>query len=120
MIIGFANDPSYFDYYFKRKNQVQLIASNKEDIPMVAEYINKQKPAYIWYVAAFKNIAGQKTPDPEFIGYLQKNLVQVDYKSFKGTGTWLFRRSGTGMLPSIIPEGAPADRDRSNELSNPD
>jgi len=120
MIIGFANDPSYFDYYFKQKNQVQLIASNKEDIPMVAEYINKQKPAYIWYVAAFKNIAGQKTPDPEFIGYLQKNLVQVDYKSFKGTGTWLFRRSGTGMLPSIIPEGAPADRDRSNELSNPD
>jgi len=87
LIIGYAWNREYFNYYFKRKGserRVDVIGGEERDISNVAEVISIQDPPYIWYICA------HRTPDGKFMHFLNKRLRFIDHKKFLGADVWLF------------------------------
>lgn len=88
LIVGWAWNKSYFDYYFQRKGsnrRVDILAGRENDISLLANAIRLKSPKYIWYVSA------HRVPDIGFINFLNKKFALVVQKQFVGAKVWLFK-----------------------------
>ena len=88
LIIGYAWNREYFNYYFERKGsakRVNVIGGEEKDISNVAKVISTENPQYIWFIRA------HRTPDVEFIDFLNKSLTFIDYKKFIRADVRLFK-----------------------------
>ncbi len=86
-IIGYVWNPNYLNYYFKKNGSAQrvgIVAGQKEDIPILSEYIQTKKPAYIWYVSA------DIEPAPEFVEFLEQTFTLISTTPFINANAWLF------------------------------
>lgn len=87
LIIGYAWNRDYFNYYFERKGsdrRVNVLGGQEKDISNVAEVISTENPQYVWYVRAHRG------PDVAFIDFLNRNLIFIDHKKFIDADVWLF------------------------------
>lgn len=88
LIIGYAYNKEYFNYYFKKqgsKRRVDIMGGQIEYIPQVAKMIEDKNPQYVWYIHG-----GHMIPDDDFIDFLIKRLTPICSKGFLGTEVLLF------------------------------
>jgi len=87
LIIGYAWNPAYFNFYFKKKGSVRrvnVMGGSRKDIPRIDKVIRRENPRYIWYIYAHRQ------PNPKFIAFLNKNLTLIEHKKFLGAAVLLF------------------------------
>jgi hypothetical protein len=88
LIIEYAWNIQFFNYYLKQKGSVKrihIMAGDEKDIPPIASIINKEKPEYVWY------IFGHRDPDNKFLDFMKTRLSLIKEKRFIDTGVLLFK-----------------------------
>jgi len=88
LIIGYAWNLQYFNYYLMQKGSVKrvnIMAGDEKDIPQTASIINKVKPEYVWY------IFGHRDPDDKYLDFMKKRLSLIKKIRFIDTGVILFK-----------------------------
>ena len=85
--MGNVGNPAYLKYYFEKKGSqqsVDIIAGQKEDIPLVTDFIKIENPGNIWYISAHEQ------PSPEFLDFMEKNFTKLDHQMLYNADVWLF------------------------------
>lgn len=86
-IIGNVWYPEFLNYYFEKggsQDRVDIIASQREDIPLVSEFIQTETPNYIWLISA------HQSPSPELLDFLEKKFTMLDHQALYNADVWLF------------------------------
>jgi putative flippase GtrA len=88
LVIGYAWEPDYFNYYFARSGsplRVQVNTGAASDAAAFEAAVQRSRSAYVWY------IAGHKQPDDAFVAFLMDRFTVVEYQRFNRARVWLLR-----------------------------
>ncbi|MCH7761465.1 glycosyltransferase family 39 protein [candidate division TA06 bacterium] len=91
MIIGWAWDRDYFNYYFERggsPRRVDLIAGSEEDIESTQRQILSKNPSFIWMIQAHRRMG------EGFRDFLDEDLQLIDHQSLVWAEVRLYKRRG--------------------------
>jgi hypothetical protein len=88
-VVGYAWSPAYFDYYLRRlgaESRVDLLAGSKEDIALVEGFLEREQPSHFWF------LHGCRTPDEEFVAYLDSAFEPILGQELYHASVRLYRR----------------------------
>lgn len=91
MIIGWAWDRDYFNYYFERggsPRRVDLIAGSEEDIESTQRQILSRNPSFVWMIQAHRRM------EEGFRDFLDEDLQLIDHQSLVWAEVRLYKRRG--------------------------
>jgi hypothetical protein len=88
LIVGFCWSEYMFNYYFKRMDSeiaVDALLGGENDIEPLQNLIEENEPDYFWYIFA------HRSPDEQFLKFLNKTYFMKEEKSFAGAGVFLYK-----------------------------
>jgi putative flippase GtrA len=88
LVIGYAWEPDYFNYYFERSDsplRVHVNAGAASDTAAFMDAVERSRSPYVWY------ITGHKQADDAFVAFLMDHFTVVEYQRFNRTRVWLLR-----------------------------
>jgi mannosyltransferase len=91
-IIGYANFPDYFDYYFRQARsplRVQLLAGEDQDVDRLKTFLAANRPARICFISA------HRLPDNGFLEAFRQSFTLIDHRGFFMADFRLFKLKGS-------------------------
>jgi len=87
VIIGYAYNPKFFNYYFCKLNSCRRIdfsGGEEKDIEYITEVLKTNSSQYIWFITEHRE------PEEKFVAYLKNKYHLRAYKEYIGAKIWLF------------------------------
>ena len=96
LIIGYAYNPKFFNYYFCKLNsarRIDLSGGEEKDIQPITEALKTNNAQYIWFITEHRE------PEEKFVRYLKDNYHLRTFKKYIGAKVWLFERKNPQPKP---------------------